>query len=155
MTDDRMPVLSLDQPFAEFVRLGIKTVESRSWPTKHRGDFVVHSTKRVQPPRVLSRLFDDAAELLAPITDDSNDDFAPTRVVACFNAAGYLVAVDSPLNADNWLQTKPAVVVPLILFNRLAAANSLPDIRLRIAGDQPRIEAELRAALGKPPLDRA
>lgn len=38
--------LSLNQPYADFVVLGKKTIELRSWNTKFRGTFLVHASKK-------------------------------------------------------------------------------------------------------------
>ena len=38
--------LSLHQPWASLVQLGIKTIETRSWSTKCRGPLAIHATKR-------------------------------------------------------------------------------------------------------------
>lgn len=40
-----MKALSLQQPYAELVILGAKTIELRSWNTRHRGEFLIHSSK--------------------------------------------------------------------------------------------------------------
>jgi hypothetical protein len=40
-----MRCLSLHQPWATFVVEGTKTIETRSWPTKHRGQLVICSTR--------------------------------------------------------------------------------------------------------------
>lgn len=41
-----MKALSIDPDFAMCVALGEKTIEFRTWATKHRGDLLVCSTKR-------------------------------------------------------------------------------------------------------------
>lgn len=40
-----MKALSLRQPYAELIVLGRKTIELRTWKTKHRGTFLVHASK--------------------------------------------------------------------------------------------------------------
>ena len=40
-----MKALSLWQPWAQFIVLGHKRVETRSWPTRYRGDILIHATK--------------------------------------------------------------------------------------------------------------
>lgn len=40
-----MKALSLKQPYAELIVTGQKTIELRSWKTKHRGKFLVHASK--------------------------------------------------------------------------------------------------------------
>ncbi|MCW7459585.1 ASCH domain-containing protein [Leptospira bandrabouensis] len=40
-----MKVLSIQQPYAELIVSGIKDVENRSWPTKFRGEFLIHASK--------------------------------------------------------------------------------------------------------------
>ena len=39
--------LSLKQPYAELLVSGRKTIELRSWNTKFRGEFLVHSSKKI------------------------------------------------------------------------------------------------------------
>lgn len=41
-----MKVLSIQQPWAELICMGIKDVENRSWPTKYRGNFLIHASKK-------------------------------------------------------------------------------------------------------------
>ncbi len=43
-----MKALSLKQPFANWVTEGKKTIETRTWPTAHRGDLFIVSSK--SPP---------------------------------------------------------------------------------------------------------
>jgi hypothetical protein len=40
--------LSIRQPWAELILQGVKTVEVRSWPTKHRGRLWIHAGKRIE-----------------------------------------------------------------------------------------------------------
>lgn len=45
---DLVPVLSLWQPWATLIALGVKTIETRSWLLNYRGFIAVHSARR--PP---------------------------------------------------------------------------------------------------------
>lgn len=38
--------ITLHQPWASLVALGIKTIETRSWPTKYRGRLLIHAATR-------------------------------------------------------------------------------------------------------------
>lgn len=40
-----MKALSLIQPWATLIVLGEKRIETRSWPTKHRGHLAIHASK--------------------------------------------------------------------------------------------------------------
>ena len=40
-----MKALSLTQPWATLVALGIKKIETRSWQTSHRGPLAIHASK--------------------------------------------------------------------------------------------------------------
>jgi hypothetical protein len=42
-----MKCLSLKQPYAELLVSGKKTIEVRTWNTKFRGQFLVHSSKKI------------------------------------------------------------------------------------------------------------
>ena len=50
-----MKALSIKQPWAELILEGKKTIEIRSWKTKHRGYFIIHSSKR--PDRYAMNFF--------------------------------------------------------------------------------------------------
>lgn len=41
-----MKAISLHQPWAQLVALGLKHYETRSWSTKHRGPLAIHAAKR-------------------------------------------------------------------------------------------------------------
>ena len=45
-----MKILSLTQPYASAIPLGLKTWETRSWPTKYRGPLGIHAAKRFPIP---------------------------------------------------------------------------------------------------------
>lgn len=40
-----MFAISLLQPWASLVTMGVKTVETRSWSTRHRGPILIHASK--------------------------------------------------------------------------------------------------------------
>ena len=40
-----MKALSVKQPWASFISEGMKTIETRSWPTKYRGDILICASK--------------------------------------------------------------------------------------------------------------
>lgn len=42
-----MKALTLHQPWASLVPLGFKTIETRSWATRHRGPIAIHAAARV------------------------------------------------------------------------------------------------------------
>jgi len=41
-----MKAISLKQPFASLIARGEKMIETRTWPTKYRGDVLICSSKR-------------------------------------------------------------------------------------------------------------
>ena len=41
-----MKALTLHQPWASFVALGVKTIETRSWSTEYRGPLAIHAGAR-------------------------------------------------------------------------------------------------------------
>ena len=43
-----MKCLSLKQPYANLLACGKKTIESRGWNTRFRGDFLIHASKNVE-----------------------------------------------------------------------------------------------------------
>ena len=44
-----MKCLSVCQPFAELIVQGKKTIELRKWNTEFRGEFLVHSPRKIRP----------------------------------------------------------------------------------------------------------
>jgi len=40
----QLKVLSLKQPWATLIAIGAKKIETRSWPTKHRGPLLIHAS---------------------------------------------------------------------------------------------------------------
>jgi hypothetical protein len=44
-----MKTLTLHQPWATLVALGAKQIETRSWPTRHRGLLAIHAAKNTPP----------------------------------------------------------------------------------------------------------
>lgn len=44
-----MKAISLYQPWASAVALGIKTIETRRWQTRHRGPLIIHAAKAWTP----------------------------------------------------------------------------------------------------------
>lgn len=48
-----MKALTLWQPWASLVALGVKTIETRSWSTKYRGPLAIHAAAR-RPPVLTS-----------------------------------------------------------------------------------------------------
>ncbi len=41
-----MKALTIWQPYAAAIKQGLKTYETRSWPTKYRGPIVIHASKK-------------------------------------------------------------------------------------------------------------
>ena len=41
-----MKAISIHQPWASWIARGLKTIETRSWPTNYRGDLLIASTKK-------------------------------------------------------------------------------------------------------------
>lgn len=44
-----MKALSIKQPWAQLIALGIKPIENRTWPTKFRGRVYIHSSQKPVP----------------------------------------------------------------------------------------------------------
>jgi len=40
--------LTVWQPWAELIVMGVKDVENRSWPTRHRGPILIHAASRMR-----------------------------------------------------------------------------------------------------------
>ena len=46
----RFKALSVKQPYASMIAQGSKTIETRNWPTKYRGDLLIVSTQKPMIP---------------------------------------------------------------------------------------------------------
>lgn len=42
-----MKAITIIQPWATLIALGVKTLETRSWPTKYRGEIAIHAGQKV------------------------------------------------------------------------------------------------------------
>lgn len=72
-----MKALTLHQPWASLVAVGAKTIETRSWPTKHRGPLAIHAGKDPRPSRSM------AGQLASePLSEQQWDDMPFGAVVA-------------------------------------------------------------------------
>ena len=63
-----MKVLTLHQPYASLIALGLKTIETRSWSTKYRGPLAVHAAARRVPQYVHHNVNADLPPVLDSIT---------------------------------------------------------------------------------------
>ncbi len=83
--DTRIRAISLWQPWASLVALGVKRYETRSWRMKHRGPLAIHATKswNREVLRWLLRSGDEDAE----------------RIMEMLAANGILALDDLPLGA--------------------------------------------------------
>jgi len=70
-----MKAITLWQPWAQLVAIGEKTVETRSWPTKYRGEIAIHAAKNLPSKstynhlRSLSTKADGSPSVLGPFQD--------------------------------------------------------------------------------------
>lgn len=49
----KIKAISLHQPWASMIAQGSKTIETRNWPTNHRGDLLIVSTQKPVIPGFL------------------------------------------------------------------------------------------------------
>lgn len=55
-----MKAISLWQPWASAISLGHKRIETRGWPTRHRGPIAIHAAKRWTPEeREIASMFEE------------------------------------------------------------------------------------------------
>ena len=75
-----MKALTLWQPWASLIGLGVKTIETRSWPTAYRGPLTIHAAAR-KPDVVLTEdgyageLYDAQGSCVARWYQDSEEDY--------------------------------------------------------------------------------
>ena len=51
-----MKVLSLTEPYATFIKTGVKTIETRSWKTNYRGKIYIHASSTKIPKEYKNNL---------------------------------------------------------------------------------------------------
>jgi hypothetical protein len=66
-----MRALTLHQPWASLVALGAKAIETRSWPTSHRGPLAIHAAKSLAGLRTIECDYEDGWAVGALDGDDS------------------------------------------------------------------------------------
>lgn len=59
-----MKVLTLWQPWATLIAIGVKKIETRSWPTSYRGPLAIHASKKLDRRIVAIAQQPDIAEPL-------------------------------------------------------------------------------------------
>lgn len=64
-----MKALTLWEPWATFMALGYKTIETRDWPTRYRGALAIHAAKRRPDPDDVAYLW-EAADIREPIPQE-------------------------------------------------------------------------------------
>jgi len=47
-----MRALTIHQPWASLIAAGLKTIETRAWATKHRGQIVIHAGQQAAQGRL-------------------------------------------------------------------------------------------------------
>ncbi|MBU3896597.1 MAG: ASCH domain-containing protein [Nanoarchaeota archaeon] len=65
-----MKALTIKQPYAHLIMNGIKTIELRSWNTKFRGEFLIHSSQKLDMNELkLKKLVDlETGKILGKVT---------------------------------------------------------------------------------------
>lgn len=94
-------VLTVKQPYAGLLVMGIKKIETRSWATKYRGKLLIHSAKTPDKDALNKCLTDRTVGMNA-----TNRPFAygyiigEVELVDCFKQSDILVKFDAPRSYD-------------------------------------------------------
>ncbi len=59
-------VLTVKQPYAGLIVLGLKTLETRSWNTKYRGELVIHASAKPDKVTLDKYMYDLTTPALVP-----------------------------------------------------------------------------------------
>jgi hypothetical protein len=102
----KVPVLSLRQPWAEAIFQGFKAQETRSWPTAHRGPLFIHASKGRSPEgrQKWENLGLDKRTGRAFDSLDFGAIIGIVNVTGCKKIAGSEWLVSDPRNAANVLE---------------------------------------------------
>lgn len=107
-----MKAITLHQPWATLIAVGVKTIETRSWPTKHRGPIAIHAAKRFDkagweeslPATDLPGLSPDAWVMLASRRQPFGAVVATANLVDCIPMVDAVPICEFPDAADRVLQ---------------------------------------------------
>lgn len=118
-----MKALTIRQPWASLIGLGVKTIETRSWTTRYRGTLAIHAGKR--PPEPDLRLGPGGPVVAEEWLVDGDGPEAPRLLDLCNELA-------HPLPLGAIVATANLVdVVPMIDDDVISTA---PYIRLSLSG---------------------
>jgi hypothetical protein len=75
-----MKTLTLTQPFATLISIGVKKIETRSWSTSYRGPLAVHAAKGF--PKWAKDLIRGDAMFQEPLQEALDADGSPSQIIA-------------------------------------------------------------------------
>ncbi len=78
----KLPALSVRQPWAWLIVNGYKPIENRTWPTKFRGEFLVHAGQRIDTA-AWAYLRAAHPEIAFPVVFDVGGIVGQARLVDC------------------------------------------------------------------------
>jgi hypothetical protein len=79
-----MKAISIRQPWAALIVAGIKDIENRSWPTKYRGQLLIHASKKFDKNwSHLSKKFSVPQFILAGIANYRGGIIGEIEIVDC------------------------------------------------------------------------
>lgn len=113
--NEPMKALTLWQPWASLVALGVKTIETRSWSTRYRGPLAIHAaTRRVHTGKFL--LLARTAYNAGKITKDQEYPFRSLgvpfgAVVATADLIDVVPIIDGSIGWTEDSDTPPAAIV--------------------------------------------
>lgn len=139
-----MKALTLHQPWASLIALGVKTVETRSWSTAYRGPLAIHAAKR--KPDVEMMEDGPAGELY----DESNHDDAVVAQWWATDRRDYDPA-RVPAPEDRWSLWTPKHDVTDLPLGRVVATCELVDVVPILLDTQPWEGAAVTATSNRPP----
>jgi len=106
--EPKMKALSIRQPWAWLIAHGIKDIENRDWPTKFRGEFLIHAAKKFEREAYLRlcEQFNLAGVMPQPGAFELGGIVGKAAIVACVTAHsspwfrgryGFVVSNASPI----------------------------------------------------------
>lgn len=100
-----IPCLSVQQPFADLICAGVKTVENRTWKTDYRGTILIHASASVQPTKAYNMAMANPAFNIVhddKFKDPSDDtEFNYDEIVKDDNALRQLAIMSKWLDANS------------------------------------------------------
>jgi activating signal cointegrator 1 len=122
-----MKTLTVHQPYAHLIAIGIKHIENRSWPTAHRGPLAIHAAKVAHPLDADTRADLARLGIIIPVDLKHGAIIAIVNVVECIeidDLPDSLAADPFAFGPWCWILADARLVAPISCRGKLGLWNA-------------------------------